>query len=153
TLAVPTTWTDGVYLAVLSNASGFQNYVPFVVRNDARAAGLLYQQPVNTYQAYNSWGGKSLYTFNSSGGTPTYKVSFDRPYNGDGSGDYFGWEVYLVQWLEQSGYDVTYNTDLDAELNAARPRSVKGVIIPGHSEYWTKAMYDGAQAARDAGVS
>src|SRR5438309_1140709 len=61
TLIVPPTWTDGVYLAVLTSSQGFQNYVPFVVRDDARQAALLYQQPVNTYQAYNSWGGKSLY--------------------------------------------------------------------------------------------
>src|SRR5262249_19767479 len=91
TLTLPSTWTDGVYLAVLSSTLGYQNYVPFVVRNDARTASLLYQQPANTYQAYNSWGGKSLYTFNSTGGTRAYKVSFDRPYEQDGSADYFGW--------------------------------------------------------------
>ncbi len=153
TLNVPTSWTDGVYLAVLSNAQGFQNYVPFVVRDDARTAAVLYQQPINTYQAYNAWGGKSLYSFNSTGGTRAYKVSFDRPYAADGSGDYFGWEVYMVQWLEQSGYDVTYLTDVDAEVNPARMRSVKVVVLPGHSEYWTKTMYDAAVSARDAGTS
>src|SRR4030081_527334 len=79
TLTVPTTWTDGVYLAVLSNAQGFQTYVPFVVRDDNPQAALLYQQPIDTYEAYNSWGGKSLYDFNSSGGAHAFKVSFDRP--------------------------------------------------------------------------
>ena len=153
TLAVPSTWTDGVYLAVLSSAQGYQNYVPFVVRDDARQASFLYQQPVNTYQAYNNWGGKSLYTFNSNGSSRAYKVSFDRPYAADGSADYFGWEVYTVQWLEQQGYDVTYNTDVDAQVNPSRLRSVKGVLIPGHSEYWSKGMYDAAQVARDGGVS
>ena len=153
TLAVPTSWTDGVYLAVLSSAQGYQNYVPFVVRDDARPANFLYQQPVNTYEAYNNWGGRSLYTFNSSGSRRAYKVSFDRPYEGDGSADYFGWEVYTVQWLEQSGYDVTYSTDVDAQVNPGRLRSVKGVVVPGHSEYWSKDMFDAAQNARDAGVS
>ena len=48
---------------------------------------MVYGLPVSTYQAYNKWGGKSLYTFNSSGdvtvaGTPrAVKVSFDRPYD------------------------------------------------------------------------
>src|SRR5207302_5648461 len=60
TLTVPNTWTDGLYLAVLSSAQGFQNYIPFVVRDDSRSATLLYQQPVNTYQAYNNWDGKGL---------------------------------------------------------------------------------------------
>ena len=112
TLVVPTTWTDGVYLAVLSNAQGYQNYVPFVVRDDARQAGLLYQQPVNTYQAYNNYPdeqtiGKSLYDYNSYGsltvgGTKgAVKVSFDRPYAHDGSGDFFKWEFNLLRWLER----------------------------------------------------
>ena len=148
TLSVPTTWTDGLYLAILTNAQGYQNYTPFVIRDDARQASLLYQQPVNTYQAYNDWGGKSLYTFNSTSNVRAYKVSFDRPYAGDGSGDYFGWEVYLVRWQEQQGYDVTYSTDMDAEVNPGRLRSVKGVLVPGHSEYWSKGMYDEAQGAR-----
>jgi hypothetical protein len=152
-LTVPASWTDGIYLAVLSNAQGYQNYVPFVVRDDARQASLLYQQPVNTYQAYNNWGGTSLYTFNSSSGVRGYKVSFDRPYMLDGSADYFGWEIYTVQWLEQRGYDVTYATDVDAEINPNRLHSVRGVLIPGHSEYWSTGMYDAAQNARDAGVS
>jgi hypothetical protein len=80
-------------------------------------------------------------------------VSFDRPYAADGSADYFGWELYTVQWLEQQGYDVTYSTDVDAHAKPDRLRSVKGVVIPGHSEYWSKGMYDAAQGARDAGVS
>ncbi|MDQ6672950.1 MAG: Ig domain-containing protein group 1 domain-containing protein, partial [Chloroflexota bacterium] len=153
-LAVPNTWTDGVYMAVLSSTTTlYQNYVPFVVRDDARQAALLYQQPVNTYQAYNSWGGKSLYTYNSSNGVRAYKVSFDRPYEGDGSADYFGWEIFLLQWLEQQGYDVTYNTDVDADATPNRLKSVKGVLVAGHSEYWSRGMYDASQAARDAGVS
>jgi len=152
TLSVPTGWTDGIYFAVFSNAQKFQTFVPFVVRNDSRQATLVYQQPVNTYEAYNNYGGKSLYSFNSTNG-PAYKVSFDRPYVDDGSGDFFGWEVYLVQWLEQKGYDVTYTTDVDVDANANRLKSFKGVVVGGHSEYWSKGMYDAVQAARDAGVS
>ncbi|HEX5415421.1 MAG TPA: N,N-dimethylformamidase beta subunit family domain-containing protein, partial [Chloroflexota bacterium] len=125
----------------------------FVVRDDGRTASLLYQNSVNTYEAYNNWGGYSLYSYNSSGGNRAYKVSFDRPYRADGSGDYFGWEVYFVQWAEQQGFDLTYSTDLDTALNPARLQSVKGVLVVGHDEYWTKAMYDAVQNARDAGVS
>src|SRR5258708_7285690 len=61
--------------------------------------------------------------------------------------------MYTVPWLEQRGYDVTYSTDVDAEVNPGRLRSVKGVLVPGHSEYWTKGMYDAFSTARDAGVS
>ena len=60
TLTVPTTWTDGLYLVVLTNAKGYQNDIVLTVRDDARTAALLFQQSVNTYQAYNDWGGYSL---------------------------------------------------------------------------------------------
>jgi hypothetical protein len=152
-LTVPVTWTDGIYLVVLTNASGYQNYIDFVVRNDSRTAALLYQQSVNTYEAYNNWGGRSLYGYNSTEGRRAYKVSFDRPYARDGSGDFFGWEVYFVQWAEEQGYDVTYSTDVDTATNPARLLTVKGFLAVGHDEYWTKEMYDAAQTARDSGVS
>ena len=72
TLTTQTSWTSGVYLAVLTNAQNYQNYIVFVVRDDSRIAPLLYQQPVTTYQAYNDYPydsrtGKSLYSFNSYG--------------------------------------------------------------------------------------
>ena len=81
-------------------------------------------------------------------------VSYDRPYAlGDGSGDFLGNEFHVVSLVESLGLDVTYSTDVDGEVSAARMRSVRAVIIPGHSEYWTKNMYDGVTSARDAGVS
>src|SRR6266478_773481 len=119
TLATQTSWTSGVYLALLTNAQGYQNYIVFVVRDDSRVAALLYQQPVTTYQAYNdypydSMTGKSLYSFNSYGATTVggsaaaVKVSFDRPYHGDGTGidwgnAFFSWEISFVRWIEKSG--------------------------------------------------
>jgi hypothetical protein len=51
-------WVSGIYLARLTAGdSGAQSYIVFVVRDDQRSAGLLYQQSVTTYQAYNAWGG------------------------------------------------------------------------------------------------
>src|SRR5437667_9443599 len=38
TLSVPTTWTSGIYLAVLTNAQSYQNYIVFVERDDSRVA-------------------------------------------------------------------------------------------------------------------
>src|SRR5439155_9875210 len=54
-LATQTSWTSGIYLARLTNAAGYQNYIVFAVRDDSRTAALLYQQPVTTYQAYNDY--------------------------------------------------------------------------------------------------
>src|SRR5206468_870278 len=55
TLTVPTNWTSGVFLVMLTNSQGYQNYITFVVRDDARRADLLFQQAVTTYQAYNNY--------------------------------------------------------------------------------------------------
>ncbi|HUE98226.1 MAG TPA: N,N-dimethylformamidase beta subunit family domain-containing protein, partial [Anaerolineales bacterium] len=72
TFHVPDTWTSGIYLAILTNAEKYQNYIVFVVRDDKRVADFIYQQPVTTYQAYNNYPsdevtGKSLYNHNSFG--------------------------------------------------------------------------------------
>ena len=42
----------------------------FVVRDDARPSTYLVQSSVTTFQAYNNWGGRSLYAFNSPGARP-----------------------------------------------------------------------------------
>ena len=51
-----------------------------MVRDDDRVSDFLFTSSVNTYHAYNNWGGKSLYSFNSTGGIAAVKVSFNRPY-------------------------------------------------------------------------
>jgi N,N-dimethylformamidase beta subunit-like, C-terminal len=168
TLATQTSWTSGIYLAKLTNAQGYANYITFVVRDDPRVAALLYQEPVNTYQAYNDYPndgstGKSLYSFNSygpltvTGGPQAAKVSFDRPYADDGSGasgqSFLTWEINFVRWMEKSGYDVTYSTDVDTHANGSRLLNYQGFLSVGHDEYWSKPMYDAVLAARNAGVS
>lgn len=165
TLNVPTSWTSGIYLALLTNAQNYQSYITFVVRDDARQADLLYQQAVTTYQAYNDYPadaltGKSLYTgYGAKTALKTdraVKVSFDRPYtyaDHTGAGELFRWEIYFVRWMERSGYDVSYSTDLDTHTNGSRLLNYKGFLSVGHDEYWSKEMYDAAEAARDAGVN
>ena len=86
------------------------------------------------------------------------KVSFDRPYSdGYGSGQLAGnawsWERYYIGWLEKSGYDVTYSTNLDTHTNGARLLDFKGFLSVGHDEYWSKAMVNAATTARDYGVN
>src|SRR5438034_2910474 len=163
TLTIPSDWTSGVYVGLLTNAQGYQNYVMFVVR-DGRPAPFLYQWSVATDQAYNNYPndgrtGKSLYPFNSygantvSGNTRAVKVSFDRPYADSGGGNFINWEINLVRWLERSGYDVTYSTDIDTHANGGELKNHKAFLSVGHDEYWSKEMFDAAEAARDAGVN
>lgn len=151
---VPTDWVSGIYLAVLTNADHFQNAIPFVVRADSSAASIIYVQPVTTYQAYNYWpidnGGRSLY-----GRPQAVKVSFDRPEYGSGVGrSFFVFEQPFVAWLERAGYDVTYATSIDLDLQgAALLERHRVMVVAGHDEYWTAGMRAAATTARDHGVS
>src|SRR5262249_23457431 len=113
-------WRTGLYLLKLVASDGDQNYIPIVIRDDRGTHDVLFEHSSNTDQAYNPWGGKSLYTYNSSdsgtvGGTnAAVKASFDRPYDGDGAGTTtLSWELDMVRWLEANGFDVAYVSDLD----------------------------------------
>src|ERR1041385_8239744 len=165
TFTVPSTWTTGVYLAQLTNSIGYQNYINFVVRDDSSTSALLYQQSVNTYQAYNNYPddnvtGKSLYDYNSFGpktglGTQrANKVSFDRPYadSGDG-GAFLAYEIYVLQWLEASGYDVSYSTDIDTHSNGSLLLNHRGFISSSHNEDGSKPRRTAVEQARDSGVN
>jgi alpha-D-ribose 1-methylphosphonate 5-triphosphate synthase subunit PhnH len=151
TLNVPTTWTTGAYLAKLTNAAGFQNYIYFVVRDDAATSDLMFQCSVNTYQAYNNLGGKSLYPDDSTGGVAAVKVSFDRPLTNYAMSFFLSWELPTLRLIEKNGYDVSYCTNIDLDTNPALMSNRKGFISLGHDEYWSKAMYDNAVAFRDSG--
>ena len=155
----PTEWPSGVYLAKLTGASGKQSYIVFAIRDDPRASAILCLCATNTYQAYNNWGGKSLYDFNSTGPRAA-KVSYNRPYainpygtQLDGAGDFLRrWEYNMVRFLEREGYDVAYTTDVDAHMSAQALLPHKGLLIVGHNEYWSWGMRQNIIATRDAGV-
>ena len=78
---VPATAASGVYFAKLTRTSnGGASHIVFVVRDDAGTADLVFQTSDSTWQAYNRYGGNSLYT-GGPGTNPNraYKVSYNRP--------------------------------------------------------------------------
>jgi hypothetical protein len=146
----PADWPSGIYVAKLTaSASGKQSYIPFVVRDDSRASDVLFQSSVNTYQAYNDWGGRSLYT------DPRARaVSFNRPYAGAyGTGDLLYWEYHMVRFLESQGYDVTYTTNVDTHARGELLTLHKAFLSVGHDEYWTWEMREQVEIARSHRVS
>ena len=64
--AVPADAVSGVYMAKLVREDGTygENQILFVVRNDESHSDLLFQTSDETWEAYNTWGGSSLYTPN-----------------------------------------------------------------------------------------
>ncbi|MBX3083637.1 MAG: hypothetical protein KF716_18530 [Anaerolineae bacterium] len=154
TLNVPTNWVSGIYLVWLQNVgSNKVSYITFVVRNDSQSADLLYMVATATWQAYNEWGGKSLYDYNSTDGR-AYKVSYDRPYaQNDGSGQYFSGDYNMTRWLEKNGYNVTYVTSEDLHTNPNLMTNRKVLMSVFHDEYYSMEMFDHVKALRDAGKS
>jgi hypothetical protein len=171
-------WVTGAYLLRLTGrADGMQTFVPFVLREPrtgpgapgrSHAAPLLFQFSVTTWQAYNNWGGKSLYDFNSDGGARAIRVGFDRPYAsspaaapGVGAGELLtvthgphagGWEYPFLRWLERYGYDVAYATDLDVSSGREPAPGRRAALLVGHDEYWSRTMRDRWEESRDRGV-
>ncbi len=147
-------WLSGYYEArfVLTSGQGVgqgsETY--FVVRAPPRRhSQMLVQVPANTWQAYNDWGGRSLYAGPTGAG---FRVSFDRPYAPNKQSP-LAWEIQLVRYLERSGYDVSYQTDLDTDRDPHSLLQHRVVITAGHDEYWTKGIRDAFEQARDHGVN
>ncbi len=61
--AVPSTATSGIYFArAVRTDTGGASHIFFIVRDDASTSDILFQTADTTWQAYNTWGGNSLYT-------------------------------------------------------------------------------------------
>jgi len=104
-------WTPGVYLATFTDSSGRRSGYPFVLRSE-QANGYLVVLPFSTYEAYNDWGGASLYT--GPAGVRGHAVSFARPLaHWDLWRSFLALDYLLIRWLEQQGYNAAYVTDFD----------------------------------------
>ncbi|TMA21365.1 MAG: hypothetical protein E6J88_15875 [Deltaproteobacteria bacterium] len=149
TVTVPADAVTGAYLVKITSPLG-QTYATFVVREPARGGTILYPLSTNTYQAYNAWGGTSLYdNFRSDWSKwHAFAVSFDRPYLQDnGVGELFSKDRDFIYFAEAQGYDIAYATDTDLDRDPALVHGRRMVLLQGHSEYWTEAMRNAVEDA------
>lgn len=164
TISIPNNWVSGFYIIKLVSAEGYMRYTPFIVRNDDSRAPILYTASFITYQAYNSWGGYSLYRGADPGPADigservasqrAFAVSFDRPYDQhNGLMDFASYEYGLLRWLERQSYNMTYAADVDLDALGVQLRQHRLLLISGHDEYWSTHMRTNVTAARDDGVS
>nr|WP_246735346.1 DUF4082 domain-containing protein [Rhizobium binae] len=177
---IPTDAVSGVYFAKLVREDGTEDasIIPFVVRDDASTSNIVFQTSDTTWQAYNAWGGASLYygevpvdPANMIGYLPpncscglqaigrASAVSYNRPIITTtspigGSHDYiFGAESSAISWLEQNGYDVSYISGVDAARSGSLLLNHDAFLSVGHDEYWSAEQRANVEAARDAGVN
>ena len=173
--SVPSTAVSGVYFARIYQTSNANvaNQIPFVVTNNSSHSDVLFMTSDETWQAYNDWGGYSLYTGNATGSPWTsswqapgraVQVSYNRPFStryvdqisgGDGQDFFFYAEFPMIQWMEKNGYDVSYVS----QIGVAQPGAAsmieqhKMLLNVGHSEYWDAGDVSNVTAARNAGVN
>jgi len=154
---IPSALVSGVYVVKMTASTGAQSDCMFVLRA-GNPQPLLVQIPTATYEAYNAWGGDSLYPGGSrivgvTGTTRGVEVSYERPYESEtGAGQFFIREVAIVRFLERYGYPVGYTTDASIAADPAQLGGARAVIDAGHSEYWSASQERGFAAARDRGT-
>lgn len=150
---------SGLYLAKLIRTdTGGASHIPFVIRDDARNADLLFQTSDTTWQAYNDYGGYSLYVAavpppSTTGGA--FKVSYNRPFNTRQTHReswFLRSEYPMIRWLEANGYDVAYVTGVDSDRYGSLILNHGAFLSVGHDEYWSRGQREKVEAARAAGV-
>lgn len=148
---VPREWRSGYYQARFRVEDRGGSYTHrgrrtaesdawFVVRaaEPGRRSRILLQLASNTYNAYNNWGGFSVYAYNGRGGNQGHRVSFQRP----GGSLFFNWEHDFIVWAERHGYVFDYAVNNDLEFVPGLLAPYRLVLSVGHDEYWSGPMRD-----------
>jgi hypothetical protein len=121
---------SGVYLV--------EGTIPLIVKaagyppTPSQQPEVLILYPTNTIAAYNSSGGRSMY----SQPVPAPIVSFHRPM---GEGSNFAFFDAFLEWMADNPlpYSTGYVADIDLE-DYSTFDGVKVLVVIGHSEYWTR---------------
>ena len=147
-------WPPGSYLLLLDADSGAQRYVPVTVRSPSTAGKVVIKNGVETWQAYNTWGGYDLYKGPQGGVRDrSLVVSLDRPYDGNGASMFLTYERNAIKLAEQLGLPLAYVTSMDIATDPDLLKGAQRAPSLGHDEYWTPPERANVTAARDAGVN
>jgi hypothetical protein len=174
-------WRSGYYPVTL-RAGDERTEAFFVVRPAAggRKAPMILVLSTSTWNAYNDWGGPSLYT----GGT---RVSFERPLARgfldkpqpmrrkmqpeldreglwyfewaeplglsvwSGGSGWATWERDFVRWAEAGGFELDIAISEDLEQHPEVLEGHRLFVSAGHDEYWSWGMRETLDAFTDAG--
>jgi hypothetical protein len=173
-------WPSGYYAVTLAAGEDRADAF-FVVRaGDRPRAPVVLVLSTSTYDAYNDWGGPSLYT----GGT---KVSMHRPMAPgflvkpephrrkmqplpdreglwffqwaeplglsvwSGGAGWWNWERAFLHWAERSGYRLDVALSTDLETVPDVLDGYRLFASAGHDEYWSWGMRDAIDAHTGSG--
>jgi FG-GAP-like repeat len=147
-LTVSADWSSGIYSAACTDATQGRCDITFVVKPAAdRRSPIAVLANVNTWLAYNGWGGQSKYS-------GLARTSFLRPMPQAAptrDPHLTRGELWILGWLDSQGHSPDVFTDIDFHNDGCDPARHPLLIVGTHPEYWTLQMYDRLVAYLDAG--
>lgn len=159
-MPIPADWKSGYYEVMMKvsdkggtftqrNTRTAEAICYFVLRptEPGKNSRILLQLATHTYNAYNNWGGSSVYAYHGRAGLQGHRVSYHRP----PSSQYARWEQPFVAWAEENGYALDFATNLDLELRPDLVKPYKLLLSLGHDEYWSAPMRDTVEGFAAAG--
>lgn len=178
---IPENWKPGLYSAKISDDSKREFYITWIIRpkkllqpisSDEKRKRIAILASTNTWQAYNPWGGASLYAYKEK---PRFQrdlpdqvapkfaqyVSTQRPNyegrpvprKGEKPSHLATGERYVYAWFEREKISYDLYSDLDLHQDPSLLDSYGTLCIQTHGEYWTKEMYDQLETFLDRGGS
>jgi hypothetical protein len=156
-----TIWKSGLYYIQLNHLSLPEGHdekyynVPFIVRsaNPGSASKILFKFPLNTFQAYNYWGGGSLYSRSQHNSLAvTNLIAIDRPLSK-------GFSIAMnhpflgtlnspfMKVMDTLGYQMEFCNNIDIDSIPSSPNEEVGLnllsrynalVLFGHDEYWAQ---------------
>jgi hypothetical protein len=148
-----TRWQPGLHVVKVVTGRGWETLVPYVVASPRTEGTVALVAPVTTWQAYNAWGGYSLYE-GPPGQTRSYAVSFDRPFTlATGANDYRTAMIPVILRAERLDVPLSYLTNVDLHRRPGALSGALGYVSMGHDEYWTTTMRSAVERALAGGTN
>jgi hypothetical protein len=155
---IPGNAASSIYRAVPMTSNGAEGpAIWFVVRCDECHSQIVVMTSDETWQAYNVYGGGSLYMQASPdgqrAGSREHRVSYNRPLL------FSEWsyppnaELPMLNWLTAEGYDFQYVSQVDVEANPGILLGHRIMVTVGHLEYVSDNQRSAIENAIAHGVS
>jgi hypothetical protein len=177
-LRIDPDWPSGFYLVRLEDSAGTKTDTFFVVRA-AEPCDALLVLSTSTWNAYNTWGGLSLYTgghvvsprrplqpgFLSKADPHRHRVATYMNWSKDDvrafvaagydewsmAAGWANWEFLFARWAESEGYNFNYAVSQDLDQHPDLLDGYAAYISVGHDEYWSAGMRNTVEDYIDSG--
>lgn len=145
-------WPPGFYLIKLIASSGYQAFIPLTIESPSTRGRIVLVAPNLDWEAYNDWGGYSLYTA-PTGRYRSWAVSFDRPNVAPGANQFLYNVLPAVVLAERARLPIAYEDDIEVATDPSLLDGARGYVALGHDEYWTVPQRRYVTHARDHGTN